>query len=84
MSLIPQRTHLRSSATEPLSETLPFLLREDDACRQMLADSEREPAASTSAQRRRAQEICFSLAASAQMEEEPYYTALRTGRGTSP
>jgi|GEM_PF-2643447 len=82
MSLIPQRTHLRSSIVEPFSDTLPFLLREDDACRQILAGVGGEPA-STSAQRRRAQEICLTLTASAQMEEEPYYAALRTGRDMS-
>lgn len=82
MSAMPPSRH-RSSGVEPVIDTLRSLLREDRIHRQMLAQSHRYASGSIAAQRRRAQEVCFILAASAQMENEPYYRALGDGRATS-
>lgn len=78
-AIVPPRRR-RSTGVEPVIDTLRFLLREDLIHRQMLAQSHRHASDSIAVQRRRAQEVCFALAANAQMEDEPYYRALGDAR----
>ena len=80
-AIVPPARH-RSIRAEPVMNTLEFLLREDRIHRQMLAQSQQDASGSIAMQRRRAQEVCFILAAGAQMEDEPYYHALGDGRTT--
>ena len=82
MSAIVPPSRRRSTGVEPVIDTLRFLLREELIHRQILAQSHRYASDSIAVQRRRAQEVCFVLAVSAQMEDEPYDRALGDARTT--